>query len=67
MVEKFKCSKCNHRYELVWDDCEELYDADVEELDSIEYNDLEDCSEPVYCPFCGSDICEDDIDDSDFY
>jgi hypothetical protein len=66
MIEKFKCSCCKIRYELSWDDCEELYAADVEELDDVDYDDTIEYPEPSYCPFCGGDICDDDIDDVDF-
>ncbi len=54
-------------YELTWDDSDDLWTADVEELDNETYNDLEECYEPRYCPFCGSDITEDDIVDLDDY
>jgi hypothetical protein len=67
MVEKFKCSCCRLVYELSWDDSDDLWTADVEELDQETYNDLEECYEPRYCPFCGSDITEDDIVDLDDY
>lgn len=67
MVEKFKCSCCRLVYEISWDDNDEVWNADVETLDEIEHNDLDECSEPRYCPFCGSDICEDDICDLDDY
>jgi len=60
MIEEFKCSCCRIRYELTWDDNEDVYYSDVEELDDIDADDFD--GEPKYCPFCGKHLCDEDYD-----
>ena len=65
MIEIQKCPKCRTRYEISWDDTEEIYSASVEDSDLDDIAD--ECREAIFCPFCGTnrDLCSDEeLDDA---
>ena len=63
MIDQCRCIKCKVSYEILWDENEEAHYMGVE--DDLLDHDLEENSEPLHCPFCGSHL-HDDIPDGDF-
>ena len=53
MITDKRCTNCNQRYEIAWEDNEEEYFSDVEDTD-IDYDDYDKEEFPQYCPFCGT-------------
>jgi len=49
MLEENTCPRCKYTYELLWDDSDELFDDENQDIDFIPDEELT----PEYCPFCG--------------
>ena len=54
MITDTRCTNCNQRYEITWEDAEEEYFSDVEDTDQIDYDDYDKEEFPQYGPFCGT-------------
>lgn len=48
-----RCTNCNQRYEISWEDNECQYFEEVEATDR-DHDDFDKEEFPQYCPFCGT-------------